>query len=57
MTERSYHIVFDGPPSHEAGRFVEVEDDDGRSIAPGEWKDRGDGLWELILPRPAEVAE
>jgi hypothetical protein len=22
------NVVFDGPPSHESGRFVEVEDDD-----------------------------
>lgn len=30
-------IVFDGPPSHESGRFVEVEDDQGRSRQVGEW--------------------
>jgi len=51
-----YHIVFDGPPIPEAGRFVEVEDDQGHSIAPGYWTDRGDGFWELILPRPDDVA-
>jgi hypothetical protein len=33
----SIHIVFDGPPSHESGRFVEVEDESGHSIGVGEW--------------------
>ena len=42
-------IVFDGPPSHESGRFVEVEDMQGRSVEVGEWIDRGDGLWALRL--------
>jgi len=43
------HVVFDGPPGHEAGRFVEVENDEGKGIAAGEWKEREDGLWELII--------
>jgi hypothetical protein len=30
-------IVFDGPPGHESGRFVDVEDTNGRSIKIGEW--------------------
>jgi hypothetical protein len=42
-------IVFDGPPGPEAGRFVEVENADGRSINAGEWRQRADGLWELVL--------
>ena len=44
------HIVFDGPPSHESGRFVECETSDGRSINAGEWHERPDGLWELRIP-------
>ena len=32
---RFIDIVFDGPPSHESGRFVEVEDEAGRSIRVG----------------------
>lgn len=48
-------IVFDGPPSHESGRFVEVEDQKGYSIARGEWVQRDDGYWVLRLPDPAEV--
>lgn len=45
-------IVFDGPPSHESGRFVEVEDERGYSVSVGQWIDRGNGLWALRLPRP-----
>jgi hypothetical protein len=45
-------IVFDGPPAPESGRFVEVEDDTGRSINLGEWIHRPDGFWALRLPIP-----
>ena len=46
-------IRFDGPPEHEAGRFVEVEDDTGASISIGEWVQDGD-YWLLVIddPRP-----
>lgn len=40
-------IVFDGPPSHESGRFVEVENDEGVSIKWGEWIKRDDHYWAL----------
>jgi hypothetical protein len=50
MTKPYIDIVFDGPPSHESGRFVEVEDAEGKSISVGEWIDRGNGLWALRLP-------
>jgi hypothetical protein len=43
------NIVFDGPPSHEGPRFVEVEDDEGRSIRVGEWVPRDDGFWALRI--------
>ena len=36
-------IVFDGPPGPESGRFVEVENSQGKSISFGEWKVRTDG--------------
>jgi hypothetical protein len=42
-------IVFDGPPGHDSGRFVEVEDGTGKSINIGEWIEREDGLWALRL--------
>ncbi|HDR8989780.1 TPA: hypothetical protein QDA93_002387 [Burkholderia vietnamiensis] len=51
-------IVFDGPPSRESGRFVEVEDEHGRSFNAGDWIDRGNGLWALRIVRsPAMAAE
>lgn len=43
-------IVFDGPPSHESGRFVEVESPTGTSIRMGEWIQDGE-LWRLRIPR------
>lgn len=44
-------IVFDGPPSHPAPRFVEVEDATGRSVNVDwiEWLKRPDGYWVLRL--------
>ncbi|TFC59461.1 MULTISPECIES: hypothetical protein [unclassified Cryobacterium] len=42
-------VVFDGPPSHESGRFIEVEDPNGWSVNAGEWIDRGDGTWALRI--------
>lgn len=48
------HVVFDGPPSHESGRFVEVETPDGKSINVGEWHQRPDNLWELRIPNVAQ---
>lgn len=45
------HIVFDGPPSHESGRFVEVNDSTGKSVNAGEWVENGQ-FWELIINKP-----
>lgn len=45
-------ILFDGPPGHESGRFVEVENPHRRSIRVGEWVERDDGLWALRIPLP-----
>lgn len=44
-------MVFDGPPGHECGRFVEVEDQHGHNIAPGEWIEpaAGDKFWRLRI--------
>lgn len=49
MGKDAINLVFDGPPSHESGRFVEVELDDGRSVGCGEWIERPDGLWALRI--------
>jgi hypothetical protein len=54
------NIIFDGPPSHESGRFVEVENDAGESISIGEWIEREDGYWALRiteLPEPQEIPQ
>jgi hypothetical protein len=48
-------VVFDGPPSHESGRFVEVETEHGNSISFGEWVEGTDGLWYLQFPNPAAL--
>ena len=49
-------IVFDGPPGPDSGRFVEVENANGRSIRLGEWVARPDGLWALRIPAGATVS-
>jgi len=43
------HVIFDGPPSHESGRFVEVETPEGKSVRLGKWINRGDGYWALVF--------
>ena len=42
-------LVFDGPPSHESGRFVEGENSEGVSLNFGEWIERPDGYWILRI--------
>ncbi len=54
--QNAINIIFDGPPSHESGRFVGVETDDGKSINAGEWIERGDGLWALRITSLPEFA-
>jgi len=49
MITKPINIIFSGPPSHESGRFVEVETDDGKSINAGDWIQREDGLWALRI--------
>jgi hypothetical protein len=50
-------VLFDGPPSHEAGRFVECESPAGTGVKAGEWIDRGDGYWALRIDIAAIRAE
>jgi hypothetical protein len=42
-------VIFDGPPSHESGRFIEVETEDGKSRNVGHWElyPGQPGLWRL----------
>jgi hypothetical protein len=49
---RHIEIVLDGPPGPESGRFVEVEDEAGRSVGVGDWIDRQDGYWTLRIEVP-----
>jgi len=44
------HVIFDGPPSYESGRFVDIENDAGSPINIGDWFERPDGLWDLTIP-------
>jgi len=55
--KKAINIIFDWPPSHDSGRFVEVETDDGKSINAGKWVEREDGLWALrITELPDDAA-
>jgi hypothetical protein len=54
VTTAFIDIVFDGPPGHESGRFVEVENDSGASINFGEWVKRDDGYWALRITMHAD---
>ena len=49
MKQETIHILFDGPPGPQSGRFVEVENDAGASIRVGKWIAREDGLWDLAI--------
>ncbi len=47
------NIIFDGPPGHDGGRFVEIENDAGESVRIGEWAEDGrpgyEGMWRLKI--------
>jgi len=53
--DQPINIIFDGPPGPEAGRFVEVETDEGKSINIGGWVERPDGLWALRITNLPKV--
>ena len=45
---QSVYVIIDGPISHESGRFVEVETEDGRSVKVGvELDPEGGGFWRI----------
>lgn len=44
-------FVFDKLPSPGGTLFIEVEDAQGRSVKAGTWRERADGLVELVVPR------
>lgn len=43
------HVVFDSPPGRDMPTLIEVEDENGHGIQVGEWRERPDGYWELVL--------
>ena len=48
-----FQIRFDGPPGPVAGRFIEVEDLEGRGLGVGRWEEQADGTWLLIVEDPS----
>lgn len=47
---KELRIVCTDPPGPERPcEFLEVEDETGRSRNVGEWRERKDGLWELVV--------
>jgi hypothetical protein len=48
---KKIRILFDGPPGPESGRFIEVEDEEGKSFNAGPWTEE-DGVWVLTIPWP-----
>ena len=46
---KQIRIVFDAPPGRNMPTLVEVEDEQGRCIDAGQWRERPDGYWELVL--------
>lgn len=49
----TYHIVFDATDP-KSPRFIELEDEHGKSINVGDWRKREDGYCELVLPAPSK---
>lgn len=49
------NIIFDGAPGQQSGRFVEVEDENGKSINAGKWVERKDGLWALEIEQSPDI--
>lgn len=51
---KELHVLFDGPPGHESGRFVECEDENGLAHDVGHWEEDDAGLWHLVIKLPVE---
>lgn len=50
-------VVFDRMPGHEGSQLIEVEDETGKSINVGEWRERLDGFAVLRIPRLLDLTE
>lgn len=46
---KELRIVCDRPPSPYGALFIETQDENGESRDVGEWREREDGLWELVV--------
>lgn len=46
---KELRIVCSGPPGPYSPVFLEIEDENGKSRNVGEWREREDGLWELVV--------
>lgn len=46
---KELRIVCSDPPDHINPEFIEVEDENGKSVDAGLWGMRKDGLWELVI--------
>jgi len=55
METTTVHVLFDGPPGPEPGRFVETELPDGTGVGVGTWIERPDGWWALAIEVPTET--
>jgi hypothetical protein len=55
-SRKEIRIVFDAPPGRDMPTFVEIEDETGRCIDAGRWRERPDGYWELVLEPQATVS-
>lgn len=42
-------IVFDGPPGPVGSRFIDIENKSGASLSVGDWVQREDGKWALVV--------
>ena len=56
MKPKEIRVIFDGPPAHESGRFIEVENENGHSISAGKWV-QTTGYWMLVFTREDFSAE
>lgn len=48
---KEINVIFDGPPGDRGGRFVDIEDENGKSIRVGKWLpvDQSALFWKLRI--------
>ena len=46
---KEIRVVFDAAPGRDMPTLVEVEDETGRCVDLGQWRERPDGYWELVF--------